>query len=349
MNTKRKTYIDVLRILACFFVLYNHRPGYTLYMNEVKGPSQWVLLGISMFTRMNVPVFLMISGALLLGKSETSLKETGRRFLRIFTALVIFSSILYVITTPSEERAWHDLFEKIFAGKLHASYWYLYCYLGFILMLPFLRILSGKLDQKLMLYLLALHFVSASLFKGGAYLYSLYDGRWLLPEGHFTFAMATERNLFYPLFGYYLSEKLPGERVTGRFVLCLSGLALAGIFISSVFTVHQGVHTGTYTQDFVMLFDYMTAGAVFTAARFWCGTGGGGHGQRLISSVGVLTFGMYLMDPIWRALFGELADETFSGIFPGIVPSLVWCLLSMTLSGLLTFLLKKIPFIRNIL
>ena len=58
---RKKVYIELIRVLAFVLVMYNHLPGYTMYM-YTKGVKQFVYMYISMITRINVPLFFMISG-----------------------------------------------------------------------------------------------------------------------------------------------------------------------------------------------------------------------------------------------------------------------------------------------
>ena len=68
-TTSKKVYFELIRIIAIGLVLFNHLSGYTLYQIS-SGPKQWVYMFFTMVTRINVPLFLMISGALLLRKDE---------------------------------------------------------------------------------------------------------------------------------------------------------------------------------------------------------------------------------------------------------------------------------------
>lgn len=70
---RKKTYIELIRIIAIFLVIFNHVDGYDLFA-ETTGKQDLVLILITMITRINVPLFLMISGAMLLGKTN----PTGR-------------------------------------------------------------------------------------------------------------------------------------------------------------------------------------------------------------------------------------------------------------------------------
>ena len=65
----KEVYIEVLRIVAVFLVIFNHTDGYFLYYSNTENPLTWwfSFLG-SVLCRINVPLFVIISGALLLGK-----------------------------------------------------------------------------------------------------------------------------------------------------------------------------------------------------------------------------------------------------------------------------------------
>ena len=80
---KKKTYIEFMRIIAIALVIFNHLPGYTMYQ-YADGNIQWIYMIITMITRINVPIFFMISGALLLNKQENFniiIKECVKTFL----------------------------------------------------------------------------------------------------------------------------------------------------------------------------------------------------------------------------------------------------------------------------
>lgn len=84
MEVKRRYYIDILRILACFMVVLNHfDPGFYAFHNKQQGTvSYWLLLAFSVFCKFAVPLFFMISGALLLKKTNQSQCSIKREFLR---------------------------------------------------------------------------------------------------------------------------------------------------------------------------------------------------------------------------------------------------------------------------
>ena len=70
----RRISLEILRIISCFFVIVSHTNGYLL--DEIsKGEGMWFLaIAYHILSKIAVPVFFMISGALYLNK-EHSYKE----------------------------------------------------------------------------------------------------------------------------------------------------------------------------------------------------------------------------------------------------------------------------------
>lgn len=60
MTKTHKTYLDVLRIIAIWFVIFNHTRdyGYTYFATAVNQVGYWPGLLISVVTKIAVPVFL---------------------------------------------------------------------------------------------------------------------------------------------------------------------------------------------------------------------------------------------------------------------------------------------------
>ena len=84
LKSKRKTYIDFLRIVAIYMVLFNHsgKNGMMLFTISRQSPFYPFYLFNSIFIKIAVPLFLMISGTLLLGKNE-SYGDIVKRFIKL--------------------------------------------------------------------------------------------------------------------------------------------------------------------------------------------------------------------------------------------------------------------------
>ena len=96
---KRKFHIDLLKVIAIYLVLLNHTGdlGFS-YFRQVTNPvGYWLSLFLTVFIKVAVPLFFMVSGALLLPKEETIADVIKKRFLKYLLVLVVFLSGLVSI------------------------------------------------------------------------------------------------------------------------------------------------------------------------------------------------------------------------------------------------------------
>lgn len=139
-HSERNISFDLIRILAIFLVMYNHCETYIFYHHVPRMGLRYILsMCGAAFCKCGPPLFFMVSGALILHKKESFRRIFQHRILRILIVMVILS-ILIVTLIPDS-----DSFLKTFFSGLN---WYLYAYIGYLLMLPFLRILVNHMTRK---------------------------------------------------------------------------------------------------------------------------------------------------------------------------------------------------------
>lgn len=90
----RKVYYEWIRLTACFFVIFNHLKGYVLFRNA-SGIKQAFYMVISVITKINVPLFFMVSGALLLERQEDIVTVLKKRVSRICLVILLFELGIY--------------------------------------------------------------------------------------------------------------------------------------------------------------------------------------------------------------------------------------------------------------
>ncbi|MDO4731884.1 MAG: acyltransferase [Clostridia bacterium] len=164
--TNRKTYLDAIRILAIFLVIFNHTPAYHFpYHPGGEQYNIYVMLFISGLTKIAVPLFFMISGAVLLAKAETIRTVLKKRALRILCLIILFQLIqfsFYGICFHNGEHKlnFYSFLSACFSGHSFvtnrtsaAAVWFLYAYLAFILFLPFLRFMVKNMKNEHFYYL----------------------------------------------------------------------------------------------------------------------------------------------------------------------------------------------------
>lgn len=155
MENKSTTfyYLHYLRVFACFAVILLHYSGAYKYRFGIDTFD----LGIFFFTitRWSVPIFLMISGALLLGKNIDIITFYKKRFLRILPPF-IFWTIIYLFFKNTLKI--NDIISLIFVEGASFHFWYVYLIIGVMLFLPFLTSWSEKRDKKSLIIFILLWF-----------------------------------------------------------------------------------------------------------------------------------------------------------------------------------------------
>ena len=355
----RKVYFEFMRIIACALVLFSHLPGYHLF-EETEGAAQFFYMCMTMITRMSIPMFLMISGALLLGREDEWTKVFKKRFLRIVVLLLATEFILMILNTLHSIK--HGLeydfsFGRFVHGFMENSienadpYWYLYCYLGILFMLPFLQRVAKGFTKTEMTALFALHFIVSSVLPLINVFMRWMDRPVFSFSGSFSVPFALENAFFFVLLGYYLENRIDIEKVKGRHLLGLTAAALTGLVLENMCTYMDAAMNGEYSQKYVQMFDYMLGIAIYMLIKYLFvkvapGLGEGRSAAR-ICFVGSLTLGIYLFDPCLRVLMFGTFQRLTGDVLPVFPVSLGWVVVSMLLGGFITFVLKKIPGIKR--
>lgn len=142
------TYISMLKIIACFLVIVNHTNS-VIFLTTTSN-KLWTTSMISFYIcKMAVPIFILISGALILSK-EYDYKKTIRKFIKFFLIL-IFISLIYYIYSCSKENVSFSIKEfiiNLYNNNNSYHLWYIYLYLSIIIMIPFLQKLIKGMSQK---------------------------------------------------------------------------------------------------------------------------------------------------------------------------------------------------------
>ncbi len=348
---RRKTWLDMLRILASFLVCYNHSHGFEMVLGgwEPYDLSCWAGLLFDAFTTVNIPLFFMISGALLLDKEESWETLFRKRIFRFLILLTGFSVLIYV-GKPPQEASFGDFVRRFLGGEITISYWYLYAYLSFLLVLPFLRrIARGLRGQDVLVLLgirvcLALSFLMLDLVPRNLGYEALTLSR------NFQIPVASTEFLFYPLIGHYLANQFPVQKLRGKHHFLCAGILIGSCGLSALAAYAEGVQFG-FTQSYIGLFSFCAAAALFLLAR--CFLESRRIPEKLASAariMGSLTLGIYLLEPLVGHI---LRDIFFQGVLwvPDqiLLRSVLWSLSVMLTGGSITWLLQKLPGLKNCL
>lgn len=350
-------HIEILRVIAIWFVVFNHTwiSGYMLYSAVGRSYRYYYpLVFISILCKIAVPVFFMISGALLLGREESYRDLYKKRIVRMLLVLVLFSFVEYCYKLAmgagdmgTALRAVADgfhpveFFRGIYSEEQAAAYWYLYAYLAFLVMLPLLRKMACTMRETDYKYLAVLQLVIVGVLPILEYVF--WNGEHELQKD-FQIVFVTTTCVFYPLMGYAMEHVVEKRRYTGKNVLLLTAAGIAAIVICCILTTNRMQVTGEKTA--VVFHNSLIAlpsCAVYALVRFLCEKYKLPNWiKRFAATAGSTVFGVMLLEDILRKELSGIFEywKPIVGIFPACV---IWVTAVAVFGAALSWILKRIP------
>ena len=348
---QRKTYIDALRIVAIFGVLYNHtnRRGYYLYAFSDARICQDFYIGIATLAATAVPIFFMISGALLLPKKE-SLKELfQKRILKMVFVLLVFSGIQYVLLLLEECVTFSRkaVVQAVLQDGVIPSYWFLYAYIAYLLLLPILRKVAEVMSKQDYFYLFAL------LLLVEGFLPMVLNLAGIGGTNYFFSIPFLNPIIIYPLLGYYLEQYMK-ESYYNKKTNIIVGLCMAVVVLFFIaMTQWRGLpyeefttyDKGLYTCSFTMLLD---VGIYYFVKYFDLRKQHSMKYDQMLHSMGECAFGIYLIEQPIR----ERSSFIYDGLSPviGRFPAcIVWVICIFIVAYSIVAILRRIPVVRKLI
>lgn len=347
----RKVYLDAIRIIAIYMVLFTHTntAGNMLFTVSRDSPFYFFYLMNSVFIKMSVTLFFMISGALLLHKNETFEKIIKHKFVKFLIALVAASLITYIyLGTRSDyysELSIGNFVRTIYTGQITAAYWYLYSYLGFLLMLPLLRKMAQNMTDKEFIYIFCIAILMSVL---PIIDYLIWKGAYR-HNGNFSVILSTNL-IVWPLAGYFIEHRIKTSDFNKKNMIVLTLVCLVSMLICCFMVEYQYACMGEgQGYQFMDSFVTIQASTVFYGVKMlFMKYPFSERACRLISQIGGLTFGIYLFEHIYRQET-EFIYEKLQPVLHSLPACWIWILCACILGGVVTFVLKKIPVIKRFL
>jgi len=141
-------WLNDMRFLAAIAVIFVHISQGVMKISDGIGSMQWWVANIyQALTYWGVPVFVMISGALLLNPSReyVNSKEFYNKRVKRLLPPLIFWSIVYILWSFLKAKVTHtsygisDIVNQLIMGTPYYHLWYVYMVFGLYLITPYLR------------------------------------------------------------------------------------------------------------------------------------------------------------------------------------------------------------------
>lgn len=351
---EKKIYIELLRCIAIFFVIFNHTSlsGFELYTVAENGITYTIYLAMSIICKMAVPVFFMISGALLLGKEESIKTLYKKRVLKIFIVTFVASLFIFIVAMQKANQLGilfnadtiSTFLKKIYTEPIVATYWFLYLYLAFLIMLPLLRNLVKNMKKETYYYL----FIVYAVYK---LILPIIEQRFNISLYENSTIYFLEINILCPIIGYYCEHVLDIKKISKKAkilgtILVICVIICAGILTTLELQKIEDANPGTYIQ----YGDIAIASYVFILIKYiFSDKKLPKLITKVILTIGSCSFGIYLIESILRHIMLESILETLSPIIK-VMPACIIAILCIIFVGtLITLVLKKIPYIKKLL
>ena len=345
---KRLVYIDLLKIIAIFLVVYNHTMGFINFTSaNIHSKRIWFYIYTSIITKINVPIFMMASGALLL-KKEISIKTSIKKALKFFSIFLIISIVLFIIKNNGNFVI-NDFLTSFMNCKIDPSYWYMYAYVGFLLFLPYIRKIASDFETKDLIYFSIFYCLIHTLIPTINY-FSAGNISFRVPQ-HLYIPLITVQIYFYAIVGHYLANVVNLKNISLKKINCAIVMpAFIFAVIPTYFTYKTGIKSGFNQQYFEYANFFMSIAIFILFKKLFENYNSEKRSSKFISRIGSLTLGIYLFEPIakhylYKHVFNISAHITNSMIFI----SVIWCIFAMITCGLFTIILKKIPVINKLI
>lgn len=299
-------WVDVLRVFAIAAVVMVHVSADIITEWSSTARSGWWAANFyDSLARGAVPVFVMISGALLLSQTESYRDFFRKRLQRILIPFVAWT-VFYLLWRKcfyEPQMGFQEAVRRIANGEVHFHLWFLYLIAGLYLMAPFLRIFAAHAGRRDMAYFLGLCFFIASLVPFWERLDDLFFHtgiRFRIP------VEAAQGFIGYFLLGLFLlRESKPS-------FLPWAGLAWFAAFLTCF--IGSGWIVFRRGQFPALFYDNMAPNVVFYAASFFVIVKEtvpriearlNAAARRCLLSLSSASFGIYLIHPVFIDIFNH--------------------------------------------
>lgn len=360
MEKRNKVYLDFIRIIAIFLVVMNHTAAFRF--PDCPGWFDigfWFQMILNDIVKMAVPMFFMVSGALLLPKEETIAELFKKRILRfaLVYILIIVVQYLYCVTLGDGKAGLPTALYFGIAVNSFWAVWFLCAYIGILLMLPIIRIIARHMQPEQYVYALCIQFITCCLlpmliFFAGREPELCFINKWtpFHPESgslEFSYGYC----VFYLLLGYFAEYHTKFIQQIGLKRLAFTAVAMLlaeALSLVAIFNCRTAPEIG---QSVVVFSAFLPIPciAVYSLAKHFFETRTVRAGPRnLIAKCGSATLIVMLTENLFRLNIRPILIDRLSPVIGAWGSNLVLTVVVTLCALILGLILKQVPGIKKL-
>jgi surface polysaccharide O-acyltransferase-like enzyme len=336
-------WIDLVRVFAVFQVVLVHL-SYVIFFKEDLFTANWRAANFyDSFSRMGVPLFFMVSGYLLLGKSESVTDFFRKRFMKVgiptlfwSAAYLLWSVKAYTDGSMNPLNVMLSMLKAIYTGNVEIHLWFLYILIGIYLVVPILRVYVSAASRQNLTYFIVMWFLATPFLE--------------LVQRIIGFQTALVIPVVTGYIGYFMMGYLLANANLGRRGRVLSALGcIIAIAVTYFGTNILSADAAPIDAYFYSYFSPPTVLASLCGFLLLKDLGQNlGRADRMIRSVSAASFGIYLIHIFVVELLrtGDLGFRLYSWMAPSVYMIPLTALAAFALSFMIVFVMRKIPVLK---
>lgn len=285
----RLYYLDLLRVIACLSVVMIHVSAEFVVRGN-KGPDFWVGNLLDSLSRAGVPLFVMISGALMLDERYELTKKKLLGHIGRMAAFYLVWSTFYCWQFGGFGSVTGAL-KQIISGHYHL--WFVPMIIGLYLIVPLLRLWVKEANVRCVEYFLLISavfvFTAPLLAQVLGYAFG-WVSAFKTPLGNMNFDYAAEYVAYFVL-GWYLNRGVKHEKLICWLGILGAILTFAGTGLVATFVKVKGYPF--YENATINVLMHSAAIFVFCRMRFSQPKKPGGVMHGIVKWIGRCSLGIY--------------------------------------------------------
>ncbi len=351
---ERVYYLDVIRVFALFCVVTIHVSAtfWAPYKDEIDSVEWGICNFFDGFAHIGVPLFVMLSGAVTLGRGYT-IKKCLSKILHYCIVLLVFSSIYTAVkylragSFPGKAR----IIQDILTGDSAVHLWYLYMVIGLYAAIPFLDAIIEK--PKLIDFFIILFMIFAVIEPFLSVVLTNISFKYADALKTVLERIISKMKFFFPL--GYLGMSLIGYRLRYRKFSLNMRLLIYILGVMSLFLIVAGtkyISLKTESRNLVLEDNFSLPIVILSVSTFVFIRSVFEKRKisvQIVHHIAGGSFGIYLMHLFFIWILGDFRQELYS-MFPHMILLIIsFSVLIILLCFVLVLLLKKIPLIKIII